>query len=187
MASRASSDLSTPGAPPPIPSLPGLGTTWYGRGASYWLRRLCTAVLFLLVLALLCLAAFSLYRGFRTILPSSARDPWDWAQLLLAVPAAVWGWRVQRRAVARDLANPPTPEESRTRKRSETTRATGLALLGRFVAVLAAPVMPALAALAVGWTAAMLTVREYPSEVGARRWMQEHQPPGAVRHISTTS
>ncbi|GAV45267.1 hypothetical protein [Streptomyces acidiscabies] len=169
------------------PSIPGLGTTWYDRGPSYWLRRLGTAVLFLTVLALLCLAALSLYRGFRTLLPPPAREPWDWAQLPLAVLAAVQGWRVQRRAIARDLANPPTPAESRARKRAETTRATGLALLGRVVAVLAAPVMPALAALAVGWTVAMLTVREYPSEVGARRWMEEHRPPEAVRHISTTS
>ncbi|MGW4975503.1 hypothetical protein [Streptomyces mirabilis] len=33
------------GAPAWIPSLPGLGTTWYERGARYWLRRACGAVL----------------------------------------------------------------------------------------------------------------------------------------------
>ncbi len=36
---------------------------------------------------------------------------------------------------------------------------------------LAAPVVPAVAAFATGWLAAVLTVREYPSEVGARRAM----------------
>ncbi|MET8983662.1 hypothetical protein ABZX85_49705 [Streptomyces sp. NPDC004539] len=168
MASRASSERSAP----PIPSLPGLGTTWHTRGTPYWLRRARTALLFLLLLAFLCFAAFSLYRGFRSVLPAPVRTSWDWTQLPLGALAAVWGWRIQRRAVARDLTNPPTPAESRARKRSEQSRTTPLALLGRILALLAAPVMPSLAALAVGWTLAMLTVREYPSEVGARRWLE---------------
>lgn len=33
-----------------------------------------------------------------------------------------------------------------------------------------------IAAWGVGWFVAMLTVREYPSEVGARRWVQEKTP-----------
>lgn len=35
--------------------------------------------------------------------------------------------------------------------------------------------MPAFAAYLVGWLIAWLTVREYPSETGARRWMRETQ------------
>ncbi|MFK0172272.1 hypothetical protein ACIQU5_26090 [Streptomyces sp. NPDC090306] len=43
----------------------------------------------------------------------------------------------------------------------------------RGVVLLAAPVMPAVAAYVVGWSAAWLTVREYPAEAGARRAVAE--------------
>nr|WP_168509762.1 hypothetical protein [Streptomyces sp. S1D4-11]QIY97201.1 hypothetical protein HEP87_28425 [Streptomyces sp. S1D4-11] len=39
----------------------------------------------------------------------------------------------------------------------------------RILFLIAAPVLPALLAYAVGWVLAAFTVREYPSEVGARR------------------
>ncbi|MFJ9898577.1 hypothetical protein ACIQPR_35120 [Streptomyces sp. NPDC091280] len=173
MGSQASSDAASR-TPARIPALPGLGTTWYERGTRYWLRRVRTAVLLLLVMAFLCFAAISLYRGFRTVLPPGVRTVWDWAQVIASCGAPVWGWVVQRRSHHRDLQDPPAPDEFRSRKRAEARRTTGLALVGRFAVVLAAPVLPALAAWAVGWCAAMLTVREYPSEVGARRWLQEH-------------
>ena len=174
MGSQASSDVPASRTPAKIPALPGLGTTWYERGARYWLRRVRTAVLLLIVMAFLCFAAISLYRGFRTVLPPSARTVWDWAQVIASCGAPIWGWVVQRRSHHRDLQDPPAPDEFRSRKRDETRRSTGLALAGRVGVLIAAPVMPALAAWGVGWCAAMLTVREYPSEVGARRWMQEH-------------
>ncbi|MBK6010845.1 hypothetical protein [Streptomyces sp. MBT53] len=160
--------------PSDIPKLPGLGTTWYERGTRYWLRRVRTAVLLLIVMAFLCFAAVSLYRGFRTVLPPSVRTVWDWAQVIASCGAPIWGWVVQRRSCRRDLQDPPAPGEFRSRKRDETRRSTGLALAGRLGVIVAAPVLPALAAWAVGWCAGMLTVREYPSEVGARRWLQEH-------------
>ncbi|MFI5796485.1 hypothetical protein [Streptomyces sp. NPDC051677] len=137
------------------------------------MRRVWTALLLLTVLAFLCFASISLYRGFRTVLPPSARTAWDWAQAVASCVAVAWGWLVQRRRHRRDLLDPPGPDEFRMRKRDETHRSTGLAFVGRALVLIAAPVMPALAAFALGWSVAMLTVREYPSEVGARRAMRK--------------
>ncbi|MFD9276576.1 hypothetical protein ACFWD7_04725 [Streptomyces mirabilis] len=64
--------------------------------------------------------------------------------------------------------------QTRQAKRDHNRRAPGLVAAGRGLVILAAPVMPAFAAYIVGWLVAWLTVREYPSEVGARRWLQEH-------------
>jgi hypothetical protein len=157
-----------------IPSLNGLGTSWYERGTGYWLRRVRLAVLMVAVLAFLCFAAIELYEGFRTVLPSSVRPVWDWAQVAGAVAALPWGWVVQRRQHRRQLLDPPEPDEFRGRKRAEVRRSGALAYGGRGLLVLAAPVLPALTGFAVGWSAGMLTVREYPSEVGARRWLEAH-------------
>ncbi|WP_037803639.1 hypothetical protein, partial [Streptomyces resistomycificus] len=83
--------------------------------------------------------------------------------------ASVWGWRVQRRDHRRKLLDPPTPDRARRDKQNETRRSVGLTLAGRLLFVVAAPMMPAFAAWGVGWAAAAFSVREYPSEVGARR------------------
>ncbi|MFI1165209.1 hypothetical protein ACH4UM_16735 [Streptomyces sp. NPDC020801] len=171
--SRASSEASAPGTPAQIPALPGLGTSWYGRGAGYWLRRVRTAVLLLAVMALLCFVSISLYQGFRTVLPPSARPVADWAQAAASCITLVWGWLVQRRDHHRQLQAPPTPDEFRSRKRAEVRGSVKWGFAGRGLLALAAPVMPAFAAWCVGWSMAMLSVREYPSEVGARRWLQE--------------
>ncbi|MEW2049764.1 hypothetical protein [Streptomyces sp. NPDC005476] len=58
-------------------------------------------------------------------------------------------------------------------KRGAGERAPGLARAAVLPLLIAAPDLPAIAARGVGRFVAMLTVREYPSEVGARRWMQE--------------
>ncbi|KOG86931.1 hypothetical protein [Streptomyces varsoviensis] len=163
MASRVSSDPTTP------PALPGLGTTWYERGASYWGRRVVTGVLWVGVTGLVCFLAVSLYGGFRDQLPGPVRVVWDWVQAVAACGAFVWGWLVQRRGHRAKLADPPTPQQAWDRKSSEKRRTTGLAVLGRVLAVVAAPVAPAIAAFALGWVCAVVTVREYPSEAGARR------------------
>ncbi|MGW7526054.1 hypothetical protein [Streptomyces sp. NPDC054783] len=174
MASRASSEAPDARVPARIPSLNGLGTSWYERGTGYWLRRVRLAVLMLAVLAFLCFAAVELYTGFRTVLPSGVRPVWDWAQVAGACAALPWGWVVQRRQHRGQLLDPPEPDEFRSRKSGEVRRTAGLAYVGRGLLVLAAPVLPALAGFAVGWSAGMLTVREYPSEVGARRWLEAH-------------
>ena len=97
---------------------------------------------------------------------------WDVAQVVAACRGVVWGWVVQRRAHRRDLLDPPGPGRTRAARRASAGRSTGLAVLGRGLVVIAAPVMPAFAAFCVGWSVAALTVREYPSEVGARRALQ---------------
>ncbi|MGW4137076.1 hypothetical protein ACWELV_09795 [Streptomyces mirabilis] len=160
------------GAPARIPSLPGLGTTWYERGVRYWLRRVSGAVLWFAVLAFACYIALALHRSFRGDLPSGVRMVWDWAQVVVSCVALVWGWVVQRRGHRRDLLDPPTPSEARGRRRDRTGRSTGLALAGRILFLIAAPVLPALLAYVVGWVLAAFTVREYPSEVGARRVLE---------------
>ncbi|MEU6423350.1 hypothetical protein [Streptomyces spiralis] len=167
--SRAPSETAGSAAPARIPSLPGLGTSWYERGAGYWLRRVRTALLLLAVMALLCFASISLYQGFRTVLPAGGRPVADWMQVAASCVALVWGWVVQRRDHGRKLQDPPTPEEFRARKRAEVRGSVKWGVAGRGLLALAAPVMPAFAAWCVGWSLATLTVREYPSEVGARR------------------
>ena len=101
------------------------------------------------------------------------RTVWDWAQAVVSVVALVWGWRVQRRDLRRKLLDPPTPDQARRTKRDETRRSTGLAVAGRALWLVAAPVAPALVAGCVGWVVAAFAVREYPSEVGARRALEE--------------
>ncbi|MEU6663495.1 hypothetical protein [Streptomyces sp. NPDC046821] len=177
MASRASSDVPAAGASPVpgggrIPALPGLGTTWYERGARYWMQRAWTGVLWVAVLAFFCFVSVSLYEGFREVLPGGVRGGWDIAQGVAGCVALVWGWVVQRRGHRKALADPPAPGRARAARRDTAGRSTGLAVLGRALIVIAAPVMPAFAAFCVGWCVAALTVREYPTEVGARRAME---------------
>ncbi|MFI2203169.1 hypothetical protein ACH47Z_20755 [Streptomyces sp. NPDC020192] len=174
MASQASSEAPAPGFSVPVPSLPKLGRTWYKRGALYWLCRTRTAVFMVLVLAMFCVFALGLYSGFRDLLPPSVRVVWDGAQVVAAVAALVWGWTQQRRGHREALRHPPTPGETLQAKRDHNRRVPGLIAVGRGLVILAAPVMPAFAAWVVGWLVAWVTVREYPSEVGARRWLEEH-------------
>ncbi|WP_225835776.1 hypothetical protein [Streptomyces sp. NK08204] len=176
MSRPSPSSPSSPSAAPAtgIPSLPGLGTTWYERGTRYWLRRVRTAVLLLPVLAFAVYIALVLYASFRGALPPAVRTVWDGAQVIGSCGAVVWGWVRQRRDHKKALLDPPSPGEFRARKRAETGRSVGLAMAGRFLWLIAAPVLPALVAWGVGWLAASLTVHEYPSEAGARRWLQEH-------------
>ena len=124
-------------------------------------------------MAFLCFMALSFYEGFRTVLPPTARTVWDWAQVAASCVAVVWGWVVQRRDHRKKLLDPPTPSQSRAARRGQAGRTPGLVALGRGLLLVAAPVLPALAAWLVGWSVAMLTVREYPSEVGARRALQK--------------
>ncbi|MEV7691499.1 hypothetical protein ACFW1F_31945 [Streptomyces bungoensis] len=177
MASRASSEAPVTGAPAEIPVLPKLGRTWYQRGTLYWLCRARTTVFLIVLMGMYGLFAFALYQGFREVLPSSARTAYDWAQVVASCAALVWGWIKQRQSHRKALLDPPSPKQTWIAKRDhnrQAGRAAGFgAVGGRLLIGLAAPVMPAFAAYLVGWLAAWTTVREYPSEVGARRWLQE--------------
>ncbi|WLW54177.1 hypothetical protein [Streptomyces sp. YU58] len=173
MASRASSEAPASGAAVEIPALPGLGTGWYERGARYWARRVATAVFFLAVLAMVCWISLALYAGFISGVSSTVRTAANWVQGAGAVVAAGWGWTRQRRDLRKQLLDPPTPGQAWDARRNSSGRVPGRVALGRGLVLFLAPVMPMVAAWLVGWTVAMLTVREYPSEVGARRWLQE--------------
>jgi hypothetical protein len=177
MASRASSEAAAE-ASVEIPKLPKLGRTWYERGTLYWLCRVRTTVFLLVFMALYCLFTFGLFQGVRDLLPAGARTAYDWAQVVLCCAALVWGWIKQRRGHRKALLDPPTPKQTWIAKRDHNRQAGKSAGFGaaggRVLIALAAPVMPAFAAYLVGWLAAWTTVREYPSEVGARRWLQEH-------------
>ncbi|MGW1269363.1 hypothetical protein [Streptomyces sp. NPDC002491] len=174
MASKASSDVPVAGVPPKIPKLPGLGTSWYRRGARYWARRVRTALIMFSVLAFLCYVVVRMYLGVpRSDLPPTLRTVWDWTQAAASGVAVVWGWMKQRRDHRKKLLDPPTPQQMWDAKRRDTRRASGLAGAAVLPLLVAAPVLPVIAAWGVGWFTAMLTVREYPSEVGARRWVAE--------------
>ncbi|GLX47450.1 hypothetical protein Shyhy01_04000 [Streptomyces hygroscopicus subsp. hygroscopicus] len=173
MASRASSEAAASPAPARIPELPGLGTTWYRRGPRYWLRRTVNALFLLTVLAFFCYIALVLYSGApRTYLPRGMRTGWDVTQAVASCVALVWGWTKQRRSHREALLAPPSPGRVAGARRDGKRRVPGLVALGRGLLLLAAPLMPMLAAWCVGWFLALLTVREYPTEVGARRWLE---------------
>ncbi|MER6559893.1 hypothetical protein ABT300_19595 [Streptomyces sp. NPDC001027] len=126
------------------------------------------------VLAFLCYVVVRMYLGVpRSDLPPTLRTVWDWTQAAASGVAVVWGWVKQRRDHRKKLLDPPTPQQMWDAKRRDTRRASGLAGAAVLPLLVAAPVLPVIAAWGVGWFTAMLTVREYPSEVGARRWVAE--------------
>ncbi|MBY8839978.1 hypothetical protein [Streptomyces sp. SP2-10] len=174
MASRASSEAPAAGYSVPVPALPRLGRTWYRRGAPYWLRRARTTVFVVLAMALFSLFALGLYAGVRDLLPSTVRVVWDGVQVAASVVALVWGAVAQRREHREALLDPPDPARTARAKRDHDRRVPGRIALGRGLVLLAAPVMPAFAAYVAGRLLVWLTVREYPSEAGARRWLEEH-------------
>ncbi|MEU5533909.1 hypothetical protein [Streptomyces sp. NPDC020362] len=175
----------TPSSTPAgIPSLPGLGTTWYERGARHWLRRAGGALFLLTVLAFFCCIALRLYPGVpRSDLPAGVRRGWDVTQVIVSCATLAWGWVKQRRDLRGQLLDPPAPDAFRAAKRAEATHAGYWSRAGLIPLLLAAPVLPAVAAWGVGWFAAALTVREYPGEVGSRRWIEEHN--GQIRTSRT--
>ncbi|MFI9804682.1 hypothetical protein ACIHEJ_10005 [Streptomyces sp. NPDC052301] len=167
--------MTATATPVEIPSLQGLGTTWYRRGPRYWVRRSLSALFLLTVLAFFCYIALTLYLGVpRSDLPPGVRRVWDAVQTGASCVTLVQGWVRQRRDHRGRLLDPPAPDAFRAAKRAEAGRARYWSRAGLVPLLLAAPVLPALAAWCVGWFAAMLTVRAYPSEVGARRWLEAH-------------
>lgn len=174
MVSRASSEVPVPGSSVQIPSLPGLGTTWYERGARYWLRRVFTGILWLAVLAFAFWVLLGIYVGFFSGMSPTVRTTWNSVLAATSCVTVVWGWVAQRRRHREALLNPPTPEQTRQAKRDRARRNVGLTFAGRGLVLLAAPVLPALVAYAVGEFLAVLTVRESAAEVGARSWVEKH-------------
>ncbi|MBK3581867.1 hypothetical protein JHN63_50640 [Streptomyces sp. MBT65] len=174
MASRASSEAPADGTPIHIPALPKLGRTWYKRGALYWLCRVRTTAFLLVLMGAVSFFALALYQGFTSEWSPTVRLVWNWATGVASCGALGWGWVTQRREHRKALLDPPTPAQTIQAKRDHNRQAPAKAFAGRWMVLLLVPVLPALAAYTVGWLAAWTTVREYPSEVGARRWLQEH-------------
>ncbi|MFK0136187.1 hypothetical protein [Streptomyces murinus] len=172
MASKASSETRPAGGRAEIPSLPQLGTTWYEHGARYWLRRAWIAFGLLVVSALLVFFSLSLYDGFTSEWSPAARTAADRVQIAGSCVAVVWGWLKQRRDHRAGLLDPPGPLDSASARRDHNRRTPGLVAAGRGLLLVLAPVMPMVAAWCVGWFLAHLTVRQYPSEVGARRRLE---------------
>lgn len=174
MVSQASSEVPAPGPSVQIPSLPGLGTTWYERGARYWLRRVLTGILWLAVLTFAFWILLGIYMGFLSGMSPTVRTVWNSVLAAASCVTVVWGWVAQRRRHREALLNPPTPEQTRQAKRDRARRNVGVTFAGRGLVLLAAPVLPALIAYAIGEFLAVLTVRESAAEVGARRWLEKH-------------
>ncbi|MFY4718863.1 hypothetical protein [Streptomyces sp. LaBMicrA B280] len=176
MASKASSEAAASPAPVRIPELPGLGTTWYARGPRYWLRRTVNTLFLFLVFAFLCYIALVLYSGApRTYLPLRARRVWDIVQIVASCVTLVWGWVSQRRKLRRLLQDPPAPGAVRAVRQAESRRAVYWSRAGLIPLLLASPILPPIVAWCVGAMTALLAVRESPSEVGARRWLEEQK------------
>ncbi|CCB76155.1 membrane protein of unknown function [Streptantibioticus cattleyicolor NRRL 8057 = DSM 46488] len=164
--------MASPTTPdPPVPRLPVVGTTWYRRGVRYWLRRASIALFILLFTAFFCFIAFSLYQGFRSALPPWLRPYWDWAEIAATCVTLPWGWIAARRQYRKEIADPPTPEDAWRIKRERARRGRSLAVTGRALLIIAAPVMPAFAGFFVAQMICAVTVPRYPSELGALKAM----------------
>jgi 4-amino-4-deoxy-L-arabinose transferase-like glycosyltransferase len=174
-----------------IPKLPKLGRTWYKRGTLYWLCRTRTTLFLLILMTGISFFSLALYSGFRDEMPPTVRTVCDGVQVVAACAALVWGWIKQRRSHRKALLDPPSPKQTWIAKRDHNRQAGKSAGFGaaggRVLIALAAPVMPAFAAYLVGWLAAWTTVREYPSEVGARRFLEAsaelHRLPGDKKRL----
>ncbi|MEU5438598.1 hypothetical protein AB0G73_35390 [Streptomyces sp. NPDC020719] len=164
MGSRVSSELV---------KLPMVGTTWYRRGAGYWLRRISTGCFLLALSALVMFLAVALFQGVIQAFPESWHTAGYVVEAAASVAAAVWGWVFGRRQVKAKLADPPTPDQAWTTQRRAKIQGAG-AVGGRGLVLLMAPVMPAVIAWWIGAVCAGMFVRELPSEVGARRAMAAH-------------
>ncbi|MFJ6899587.1 hypothetical protein [Streptomyces hokutonensis] len=159
--------------PSDIPKIPGLGRTWYKRGVGYWVRRASGALLWFVLMGMMCGVVVELYQSFRVHLPPLPRMLWDWTQIAAACVALVWAWVKQHRAIREKMLDPPTPKQAWIEKRYGTQRGQNLGGALFLPALLVLPVVPALFAWCVGTVIGVFAVREYPSEVGARRALEE--------------
>ncbi len=169
MASRASSE---PGEPA---KLPFLGTSWYGRGAGYWARRITLAGFLLVGLLLLGLFVTGVYLRIVAGLSPTLRLVCHGAQILACCAFLVWGWKSARKQIQERRLNPPAPKEAWQRQREESRRGASLAIVGRVIALFAMPVLPAVMAYLLGMVCAGAFARELPMEIGARRALEQER------------
>lgn len=166
MAPRTSGTASGPDRPPgavePAP-LPTLGTTWVERGGRYWVRR-CRFALRAAPFALLgSFAAVAVYAGVASLVPSAVRPAVHIAEGAAALAALTAGWVRQRRA----NRVPVTPEAAWANRRRAARTAAG-AYGKQGLAILMAPVLPAVMAYVLGLLLGAVFVRVTAAELGAR-------------------
>ncbi|MEV0279099.1 hypothetical protein AB0I22_22315 [Streptomyces sp. NPDC050610] len=116
--------------------------------------------------------AVAAYSGVVDDLPPTARVVADVLEAVGSCAALVWGWRAARKQIREQLLHPPTPEQAWRRVKSSRSRAAGQAAGGRWVIFLAPLLVPMVAYL-LGMVCAGAFVRELPSEVGARRALEQ--------------
>ncbi|MFI6473730.1 hypothetical protein ACIBL5_26105 [Streptomyces sp. NPDC050516] len=163
MASRVSSESAGPA------KLPIVGTTWYRRGPSYWLRRTAFTVPLLIVMGLMFGVTLDVFLKAVGGLSDGWRHISYALQAVASTGAAGWGWAYYRRKAREARARAASPAETWRRHDSAQRRAPGLASAGRLPALLLMPFMAPVFAWILGMLIAMACLRELPSEAGARK------------------
>ncbi|GAA2469805.1 hypothetical protein ACFPFX_12255 [Streptomyces mauvecolor] len=170
MGSRVSSESAGPA------KLPLLGTSWYRRGVGYWLRRVRLVVFQLVFGGLFALLSVAIWQGIESGLPTGWHRAVDVVMGVLGLIGFVRGWIWGRRTIRTKLADPPTPEQAWIRHR-QARRGRGSANpdFGRRGGALLffTPFLPPCVAWWIGMTCAVQFIRELPSEVGARKALNQ--------------
>ncbi|MFI6052376.1 hypothetical protein ACIBCO_20100 [Streptomyces violascens] len=94
-------------------------------------------------------------------------------QAAASTGAAVWGWLNFRRKARVVREEAASPEETMRRHQSAQRRAPGLASAGRLPALFLIPFMAPVFAWILGMLLAMASLRELPSEAGARKALNQ--------------
>ncbi|MFI1166136.1 hypothetical protein ACH4UM_21605 [Streptomyces sp. NPDC020801] len=147
-------------------AIPHLGTTWFDRGAGYWLRRIAHGCFQLALLLFAGLVVTAFYAGFWEAVgvPHSARTAVYAVTAVACLLSLVAGFVRTRRAPVEI----PTPEQAWREHRSRQRRNAASAAGGRWTLLLLAPVLPATVAWAIGTWAAPTLARRTAAEIGAR-------------------
>ncbi|MFI1069596.1 hypothetical protein [Streptomyces puniciscabiei] len=139
-------------------AIPRLGTTWFDRGAGYWLRRTAHGCCQLALLLFAGLVVTAFYAGFWEAagVPRFARTAVYAVTAVACLLSLVAGFVRTRRAPVEI----PTPEQAWREHRSRQRRNAASAAGGRWTLLLLAPVLPATVAWAIGtWAAPTLARR----------------------------
>ncbi|WP_189970687.1 hypothetical protein [Streptomyces violascens] len=150
-----------------------MGTTWYRRGPSYWLRRTSFVVFLLIVTGLMFGVTLNMFLSTVGGLSDGWRHISYTLQAVASTGAAGWGWAYYRRKAREAKARAASPAETWRSHDSAQRRAPGLASAGRLPALLLLPFMAPVFAWVLGMLLAMASLRELPSEAGARKALNQ--------------
>ncbi|MFD7337738.1 hypothetical protein ACFV98_17260 [Streptomyces violascens] len=150
-----------------------MGTTWYRRGPSYWLRRTAFVVFLLIVTGLMFGVTLNMFLSTVGGLSDGWRHIGYTLQAVASTGAAGWGWAYYRRRAREAEARAASPAETWRRHDGAQRRAPGLASAGRLPALLLLPFMAPVFAWVLGMLLAMASLRELPSEAGARKALNQ--------------